>query len=95
MSPPSAGLIEILLIVWGGITVLLIGLIIYRGLVGMREEDQLFLDAAEEHMQREQEKIVARVTRVTPFITVLSYLSGGMILVILALWLWLQVSQFK
>ncbi|HEY4682971.1 MAG TPA: hypothetical protein VIH17_06945 [Candidatus Acidoferrales bacterium] len=94
MSPPSAGLIETLLFVWGGITVLLIGLIIYRGLVGMREEDQLFLDAAEEHMQREQEEIVARVTRVAPFITVLSYLSGGMILLILALWLWRQVSEF-
>ncbi len=94
MSPPSAGLIETLLVVWGAITVLLIGLIIYRGLVGMREEDQLFLDAAEEHMQREQEEIVARITRVTPFITVLSYLSGGLILLILALWLWRQVSQF-
>ena len=94
MSPPSAGLIETLLFVWGGITVLLIGLIIYRGLVGMKEEDQLFLDAAEEHMQREQEEIVARVTRVAPFITVLSYLSGGMILLILALWLWRQVSEF-
>ncbi len=94
MSPPSAGLIETLLVVWGGITVLLIGLIIYRGLVGMREEDQLFLDPAEEHMQREQQEIVARVTRLAPFITVLSYLSGGMILLILALWLWRQVSQF-
>lgn len=94
MSPPSASLIEILLIIWGGITLLLIGLVIYRGLVGMREEDQLFLDVAEEHMHREQEEIVARVTRVTPIITVLSYLSGGMILVILALWVWLQVSQF-
>ena len=94
MSPPSAGLIETLLFVWGGITLLLIGLIIYRGLVGMKEEDRLFLDAAEEHMQREQEEIVARVTRVAPFITVLSYLSGGMILLILALWLWRQVSEF-
>jgi hypothetical protein len=94
MSPPSASLIETLLVIWGGITVILIGLIIYRGLVGMREEDRLFLDAAEEHMHREQKQIVARITRVAPFITALSYLSGAMILLIMALWLWRQLSQF-
>ena len=39
-------LLPTLWICWGGITVALVGLVIYRSLVGMKEDDQLFLDPA-------------------------------------------------
>ncbi len=41
-----------LLILWGGLTLVLVVLLIYRGTLTMHEDDQLFLDNAEAHMQK-------------------------------------------
>ena len=40
---------NVLTVSWGSVTVILVGLLIYRALIGMREEDQLFLATGEEH----------------------------------------------
>src|SRR5690348_1087027 len=42
-----------LMIAWGGITIVLIVLLIYRSTLSMHEDDQLFLDDASTHMQQE------------------------------------------
>ena len=48
--------------VWGVITAVFIGLLIWRSLLTSHEDDQIFLDAAEEHMAREQRELVARIS---------------------------------
>src|SRR2546428_12602967 len=50
-----------LAVAWGIITGVLIILLIYRSILSSKEEDQLFLDAAEEHMAKEQRQIRTRV----------------------------------
>ncbi len=80
-------------IVWGGLTTLLIVLLIYRGTLTNREEDQLFLDEAESHMEAEQRELHKRVDRLNPFVRVLGAASGLLILVIIGIALWQQIMM--
>ena len=77
MSP-----LVMLLIAWGALTAVLIILLIYRSTLTMQEDDQLFLDEAESHMEQEQAEILSKVNQITPFIKALGAVSGVMILLI-------------
>jgi hypothetical protein len=74
-----------LVIVWGVFTAALIAVLIYRGTLTMREDDQLFLGESEAHMQREQLEIMQKVNRLGPFVKVLGTASGLMIIGIVSL----------
>lgn len=80
--------LTMLLVVWGGLTTILIVLLIYRSTLTMHEDDQLFLDEAESHMEQEQKEIIARVNRVTLPVRILGAASGLLILVIAGLWIY-------
>ena len=77
-----------LMILWGLITVVLALLMIYRGTVTMHEDDQLFLDEAESHMQKEQTEVLKKLNWVNPLVRVFGGASGLLALVIIGLWLY-------
>jgi hypothetical protein len=77
-----------LLTVWGILTAILIVLLIYRSTLTMREEEQLFLDEAESHMQQEQMELISRVNKVNPLVRAFGAASGLLILVIAAMWIY-------
>ena len=77
---------EILLIIWAAVTVAFVGLLIYRSLVGMKEEDTLILSAAEAKLEEEQRQILTRLSHIRPYLLSLGWLSGALLAVILALW---------
>ncbi|HXZ28539.1 MAG TPA: hypothetical protein VEG08_11145 [Terriglobales bacterium] len=88
-------LLTMLLIAWGVLTTILIVLLIYRSTLTMHEDDQLFLDDAESHMQKEQTELIARVNRITPFVRAFGALSGVLILVIAGLAIWQGLNQMQ
>ena len=75
-----------LVMVWGILTAVLVVLLIYRGTLTMHEDDQLFLDVSESHMEREQQDIMRRADRLGPFIRVFGAASGLLIVVIAGVW---------
>jgi hypothetical protein len=81
--------------VWAGLTTILVVLLIYRSTLSMHEDDQLFLDEAESHMEQEQTEIRRRVGRLSPFVRVLSAASGMLILVIAGLWVYQGLTQVQ
>ena len=83
----------ILLSVWGALTALLIVLLIYRSTLTMQEDDQLFLDEAESHMQVEQTELLAKMNRIQPMVRLLGACSGILIVIIAGLWIWTGISQ--
>jgi hypothetical protein len=56
--------------VWVVFTLGLIVLLIYRGTLTMHEDDQLFLDSAEDHMQKEQTELLSKMNRLTPWVRI-------------------------
>jgi hypothetical protein len=78
MSPSLLGL----LIAWGVLTGLLVVVLIYRSTLTMQEDDQLFLNASEDHMAREQHEIMRRVDNLRPYV---AWLGGASALLIVAI----------
>lgn len=59
-----------LLILWAGLTVVLVVLLIYRSTLAMHEDDQLFLGNSEAHMAKEQEELMVRMNKIEPWVKV-------------------------
>ena len=85
----------VLLTIWGVLTGILVLLLIYRSSLAMHEDDQLFLNDAESHLQIEQTELQRRMNRIQPIVRVLGAGSGLLMLVICGLWLWngIMLSQ--
>jgi hypothetical protein len=77
---------------WASVTVVLVALLIYRALIGMREEDQLFLASGEEHMAREQQVLQARISNVNKFAIWLGVLSGLLLIAMASLWVYANLG---
>ena len=82
-----------LIVAWGVLTAALIALLIYRGTLTMREDDQLFLGESEAHMAQEQVEIMQKVNRLGPFVKVLGTASGLMIIGIVSLAVYQAMQQ--
>jgi hypothetical protein len=67
-------------IAWGAFTAVLVLLLIYRSTLTMHEDDQLFLDTAEDHMQREQQELLKKMDRVTPWLRIFG--AGSVLLIV-------------
>ncbi len=82
-----------LLVVWGVVTVALILLLIYRGTLTMHEDDQLFLDSAEDHMQKEQVELLGKMERLTPWVRICGASSAVLLVVMAGVYLFTHMTQ--
>ncbi len=78
-----------LLAAWGLLTAVLVLLLIYRGTLSIHEDDQLFLDPAQAHMQAEQAEVLKKVLRINPVVRLFGAASGGLMVIIFALWVYI------
>jgi len=91
MTPLMTGL----LIVWGVFTVGLIILLIYRSTLTMHEDEQLFLDDANSHMQQEQTELLVKVNRLTVPVWVFGAGSGVLLLVLAGMFIYQGLSNVQ
>jgi hypothetical protein len=84
-----------MLTVWGVLTTILVILLIYRSTLTMHEDDQLFLDESESHMEKEQIQLMQKVDRINPFVKWLGAASGLLILVIAGVALYQQLTVIQ
>lgn len=83
-----------LLIAWGIITAIFLVLIIWRSLLSSHEDDQIFLDAAEEHMAREQRELVAKINRLSRPIMTSGIMAGVLLLAIAGIFVYNGLKNF-
>lgn len=87
----SISLVFGLLIAWLVVTAVFIGLWIYRAVVGLREDEVLYIAPGESHLVEEQKRISAKIERLRPF------LIGNFVLVVVlglatfGLWVYQQL----
>lgn len=82
-----------LLILWAGLTVVLVVLLIYRSTLSMHEDDQLFLDNSEAHMAKEQEELIVKMNRITPWLRVCGAGSAVLTVIIAGMVLYSRFNQ--
>jgi hypothetical protein len=81
-------MMTILLVLFAVLAILLTILLIYRSTLVMHEDDQLFLDAAESHMAREQEEIQSKLGKIEPMVKVVGVACGVILLTIAGMWVY-------
>ncbi len=79
---------SVLLAIWAVLTTALVVVLIYRTVLTMHEDTQLFLDNAEAHLEKEQQVLVTRMNFLRPFVSVLGASSAVLMLLMAGLWLW-------
>ena len=87
-------ILDLLMISWGVITVVLVVLVVYRGTLSSKEDDQIFIDAAEQHHYQEQLVIIDRISRLTRPIIALSVVSGALLLASVGVWIYQAFKSF-
>lgn len=75
---PNLTLLGWIFIAWCAVTSLLVLLLIYRSVISMKEDDQLFLDPAEAHFEAEQRKVLAKLNQLKFYANRLGFASGGL-----------------
>jgi len=86
--------LDLLMISWGVITAFLVVLVVYRGTLSSREDDQIFIDAAEQHHYQEQQRIIAQMSRLTKPIIALAVVSGALLVASAGLWIYQGFKSF-
>ena len=84
----SLSLLTILIALWGLLALSLIGLMVYRGVIGRNEELELMVDQAEHRFKDEQQGISDRIEQLSTPIRYLSFAVGGLLLLIIAVWIY-------
>jgi UDP-N-acetylmuramyl pentapeptide phosphotransferase/UDP-N-acetylglucosamine-1-phosphate transferase len=78
----------------GVITVVLAVLLIYRATLSSKEDDQIFIDAAEHHHLEEQKELIAKMTRLRMPIIVLITILAVLLLSGVSVWLYQGLKNF-
>ena len=79
---------------WGVVTVVLVGVLVYRGTLSSKEDDQIFIGDAEQHYHEEQQAIIARMSRLKGPIIALSLVSGVLFLTTIGVWIYQGYTSF-
>lgn len=88
------GPILYVLIAWGVVTAVFMMLLIRRSLLASHEDDQIFLDGAQEHMAREQRELIAQINGLSRPLLTSGIASGALLLVLAGLWLYNGLKNF-
>jgi hypothetical protein len=94
MESTLHGPILYLLIAWGIVTAVFVILFIWRSVLSSHEDDQIFIDAAEEHMAKEQRELVAKITSLSRPLLISGILSGALLLLAGGLWIYQGLKGF-
>ncbi|MGB7845410.1 MAG: hypothetical protein WBL63_07330 [Candidatus Acidiferrum sp.] len=89
-----AGPMLYLVIVWGLVTAIFLVLIAWRSVLSSHEDDQIFIDAAEEHMAKEQRELITKINKFSRPIITSGIASGVLLLVIAGMFVYHGLKNF-
>jgi hypothetical protein len=79
-----------LLVSWGAITAVLVGLIVYGNALSTREDDELYLNSAEQVMMAsEQNVLIHKMNSLLRVIIGMAIISGALFLASASVWVWI------
>ncbi len=81
------------LIAWALVTIALLVVVAYRGILGKEETDRIYVSQTQNRLAVQQQEIIAKVSRLDHFVKGLMVASGGLIVASLAIWLWTSFAK--
>lgn len=78
--------LQITLAIWGVVTIIYAVLFLYRSIVGMKEEDNLYLSAGESRMAAEQREIMKHINKLEPVTRGFGWAALAMTVVLAGMW---------
>jgi hypothetical protein len=94
METTLTGPLSYLMIAWIIVTAVFVVLLIWRSLLASHEDDQIFLDAAGEHLAREQRELVAKIRKLARPIATSGIAAAAILLVMVGMWLYQGLKSF-
>jgi hypothetical protein len=85
--------IEIVAITWGIVTALYFALFLYRSIVGMKEEDTLYLSAGEAKMEAQQREVMKKILKLDGYSHRLGYAALALTVVLAGMWVYNVARQ--
>jgi len=83
-----------LLVSWGVVTAVLVVLVIYGNTLSSREDDELYLNQAEQVMMAsEQQILIGKMNHLARVIVYLAVLSGLLLAASAGVWAWIGLSS--
>jgi len=82
-----------MLVAWGSVTCVFIVLMIYRSVIGIREEDQLYLGSSV--LAGQQKEIVAKLDRIAPYTKGFGWASASLLLLIAGFSMYQAFTHFQ
>lgn len=80
--------IEIVAAIWGVVTIAYFALFLYRSLVGMKEEDTLYLSVGEERMAAQQRVVMKRIYKLDAYSKKIGYAALAMTVLLTGMWVY-------
>jgi hypothetical protein len=86
-------MLSVLTVTWGVATTVLAALLIYRAVLSTKEEDQLFLNASESHLEQEQIQLQSRLSVLSRYAMIFGAVSVALMLTIAGIWTYQQLTR--
>ena len=83
-----------LTVVWGVVTAIFLVLVAWRSVLSSHEDDQIFIDAAQEHMAKEQRELVAKIESLSKPLMASGITSGVLLLLIAGIFVYHGLKNF-
>jgi hypothetical protein len=80
--------IEIVAVIWGIAVVLYFALFLYRSIVGMHEEDTLYLSAGETRMAEAQREVMKQITKLEGYSRKLGIAALVLTVILAGMWVY-------
>lgn len=86
--------LEILLMLWGAVTAVLVVLVIYGNTLDSHEDEEIYINKEEEKMMGgEQKVLVAKMERLKKVILSLAVVSGVLLLTSATIWVYIGLTR--
>ena len=80
--------LEIVALLWGVVVVLYFVFFLYRSIVGMHEEDTLYLSAGEARLAEEQKQVMKQITRLDAYSHKIGIVALAMTVILAGMWVY-------
>ena len=85
--------VEIVALLWGVVTALYLALFLYRSIVGLHEEDTLYLSAGEAKMEAQQREVMKRINKLDTYSRSIGFTALALTVVLAGMWIYDAAKQ--